>query len=63
MALEEAFHTFNSSTDVVQYIYRSGFGAVGSARALGARGQQFEPANPDHFFVHEACGSIFLQKE
>ena len=26
----------------------TGFGAVGSARALGARGQQFESANPDH---------------
>ena len=26
-----------------------GFGAVGSARALGAGGHQFESDNPDHF--------------
>lgn len=41
-----------------------GFGAVGSARALGARGQQFEPANPDHFFVFlkPPPGGFFLQK-
>lgn len=38
-----------------------GFGAVGSARALGARGQQFEPANPDQVTCsYDLCMSVFI---
>ena len=38
-----------------------GFGAVGSAHALGARGQQFEPANPDQVTCsYDLCMSVFI---
>ena len=49
------------SKHLVQIAWGLTFGAVGSARALGARGQQFEPANPDQVTCsYDLCMSVFI---